>query len=176
MTWKSTVLVSGATLVATWFASTPPLQHTPAPVSESTRPQATAGRASDDITREAERLRARLHPQIPYQQPARDPFRFGARPPTPASRRPATEPQQVDEPLMTVPAAPTLRVNLAGIAEDAAGGTTVRTAVISTPDDVLLVREGDTIAGQYRVTTITANSVELTRVSDGWVVRLSLRP
>jgi hypothetical protein len=65
---------------------------------------------------------------------------------------------------------------LTGIAEDTAGATSVRTAVLSTPDDVLLVREGDTVAGQYRVGPVMPSFVELTRLSDGSVVRLSLKP
>ena len=109
-----------------------------------------------DIVHQADRLRARLHPTTAYTEPARDPFRFGARPKPSA---PVTAPRPAETPvtpLAVVPPAPTLRIALSGIAEDTSGGTLVRTAVISMPDDVLLVKEGDTIAGQYRVTSITS--------------------
>ena len=176
MNWKSTVLVSGAGVLATWFASAP-VQHAPAPAERATVPTTGVAHESDEIVREAERLRARLHPPVAYQEPSRNPFQFGARRPAPAPRAPKVpEGEITEEPLTDAPVGPSLRVNLSGIAEDTVGGTTVRTAVISTQDDLLLVKEGDVIAGQYKVTSITATSVELTRVSDGSVVRLALRP
>lgn len=176
MTWKSTALVSSATLLATWFASAPPARRTSNTTAEPARDTTQTAAPASDIAREAERLRARLHPATPYHEPARNPFRFGERT-RPA--RPAEESAAMGQPSGAVPQEPqipTLRVTLSGIAEDVTGAQLVRTAIISTPDDVLLVKEGDSIAGQYRVTDIAEDSVELTRQSDNSVVRLSLRP
>lgn len=177
MNWKSTVLVSGAGVVATWVASiVPPAQHVSAP-QERSAPTTGASDVSDEIVHEAERLAARLHPQVAYQEPARNPFRFAgrARAAAPGTLTPA-QPEMSDEPLAEIPETPTLRVNLTGVIEDTTGGTVVRTAVLSTSGDVLLVKEGDVVAGQYNVTAITATTVELTRESDGVVVRLAIRP
>ena len=65
---------------------------------------------------------------------------------------------------------------LSGIAQDTIDGRTVRTAIISMPDGVQLVKEGDMLAGQYKVVAIGADAVELARVSDGSTVRLGLKP
>jgi hypothetical protein len=153
----------------------PPVQHATVP-AEQMAATTGASDASEEIVREAEQLAARLHPNIAYQEPSRNPFRFTQRV-RPATAQPrASEPEIFDEPLTEAPQMPSLRVSLTGIAEDTIGGATVRTAVLSTPDDVLLVKEGEMVAGQYKVTAITGTSVELTRVSDGSVVRLVIRP
>ena len=75
-----------------------------------------------------------------------------------------------------VPEQPTFRITLAGIAEETVDGEIVRTAIVSTPLDVLLVKEGDQIADQYKVVKIGADVIELTRLDDGAVVRLALKP
>jgi len=67
-------------------------------------------------------------------------------------------------------------IALSGIAQDTIDGRTVRTAIISMPDGVQLVKEGDMLAGQYKVVAIGADAVELARVSDGSTVRLGLKP
>jgi hypothetical protein len=66
-------------------------------------------------------------------------------------------------------------VSLSGIGEDVVDGQPRRTAVLSTPSDVLLVREGDEILGRYRVIRIESEAVELLSIGDGAVLRLGLR-
>jgi hypothetical protein len=51
----------------------------------------------------------------------------------------------------------------------------VRTAIISTPENVHIVKIGDTIADGYKVTKIDPDAVELSRLDDGSSLRLSLR-
>jgi hypothetical protein len=173
MNWKSTVLVSGVGVVATWMASvTPPAPHATAPRD---RPAATTGAAdlSAEIVQEAERLTARLHPPVAYQEPARNPFRFEHARPAELS---LAEPEPAAPPLGDMPRTQAPPVTLAGIAEDITESGVVRTAILSAPGDVLLVKEGDTVAGQYKVTAITATAVSLTRESDGFVVWLAIRP
>ena len=69
-------------------------------------------------------------------------------------------------------------VSLAGIAEDEIddpGGSRIeRTAILSTPDGVLLVREGDDVLGLYRVVTIESGAVELER-ADGTTFRIGFK-
>jgi hypothetical protein len=60
------------------------------------------------------------------------------------------------------------------VAEDVVGDRVERTAILSSPGGVLLVREGDDVAGQYRVSKIENEAVELVRLSDGSALRLSL--
>ena len=70
------------------------------------------------------------------------------------------------------PAAP--RVGLSGVAEEQVDGRTERTAVLSSPMGVLLVRENEDVFGFYRVVRIENEAVELLRTSDGSAVRLTL--
>src|SRR5689334_1019588 len=79
MTWKSTVVISGLTLVATWlgWTSAPPMPA-PAPRTTSSSRVAAPRRAANtaDIQQEAARLHVRLRDQTDYTQPTRNPFRF----------------------------------------------------------------------------------------------------
>ena len=73
-------------------------------------------------------------------------------------------------------APPPLPVSLSGVASDTEGGSTVRTAILSSPGGVLLVHQGDEVLGQYRVGAIGEESVELMRLSDGTALRITLKP
>jgi hypothetical protein len=171
MTWRSYAVVSGATVLAGWLASAPP---TGAPgTAASTRPAAAAvPDAAADIVEQASRLEARLRGDAAYVEPERNPFRFGI-------RRAETAPLEVVAPapvetFAPPPAAPS--VTLSGIAEDAPEGRLERTAVLSSPSGVLLVREGETVLGRYRVVRIESAAVELVELTDGGTLRLALRP
>src|SRR5687767_14980594 len=147
MTWKSYAAVSGATVLAGWLASSPPANApaTSAPVQRRTPDARTA--AESDIEQQAARLQQRVRQETIYRDPARNPFRFGAR----QTMRSAPEagvvaaPPAVEAPPPQVPQGPA--ISLSGIAEDQAGERMERTAILSTPADVLLVREGDEVMG-----------------------------
>jgi hypothetical protein len=67
-------------------------------------------------------------------------------------------------------------LNLAGIGEDrSADGTVVRTAVISGPGGLFLVKAGAQLLGRFQVTAIGADAVELLDATDGTSFRLALR-
>jgi len=173
MTWKVYAAVSGATVLAGWLASTPPSNApgTGAPA----RGQATPPRAmpSSDIEREAMRLQARVQREAVYTQPQRNPFRFGA---ARSVASPGVDLPEAASPTgTTVPAVPPPPpVSLAGIAEDQVEQRVERTAILSSPEGVLLVHEGDDVLGQYRVAKIESEAVELVKRADGTTVRLSL--
>ncbi len=179
MTWKSYAVVSGATVLAGWLASAPP-SNAPA-AARSVQSPATPRRSSPpaagaptDIELQAMRLQARLRPEREYAQPGRDPFRFAARrTPGPAAEReePIAEPPP-PPPVNLAPPAPV--VSLSGVAEDQVDGRTVRTAVLSSPAGVLLVREGEEILGYYRVGRIESEAVELVPIGQGSPRRLTL--
>jgi hypothetical protein len=173
MTWRSTALASGVTVAGMWVASYAPAGR-PAVTASPPSPAATEA-ASAAIQREARRLHDRLEHVGSYRQPSRNPFSFVPRR-APAAREAAPAPIVEEPSVDAIPGPPTFRMSLAGLAEDTVDGALVRTAVISTPDTVLLAKIGDVVGGRYRVVSIDAASVDLARVDDGTIVRLSLRP
>jgi hypothetical protein len=175
MTWKSTAVAGVATITATWLASYAPPSRSAA--SRSNVPTAARTEiAAAEIQREADRLHARLAEVGAYRDPARNPFRFGVRQTAPQARR--AQPRITIEDLPSVPEQepPTLRLTLAGIAEDKAGEEIVRTAIISTPSDVLLVKVGDAVGDRFTVAAVGVDTVELVRTDTGESVRLMLKP
>ena len=171
MTWKSYAAASGATVLAGWLASWSAAPQQATVSSPAARP--TAARAAAlDISKEADRLQTRVAREREYLRPERDPFRFTPRGSV-AALPPATVELPASEPppaIVTPPPA-----SLSGIAEDETNGRIERTAVLSLPSDVLLVREGDEIPGRYRVIRIESDAVELQSLDTGQTVRLSLR-
>jgi hypothetical protein len=178
MNWKSYAAVSGATVLAGWLASAPPSNAPSSAQSPQTRtPPRPTGAAADapiDIELQAMRLQARLRPEREYAQPVRDPFRFVPRRAIGAVAE--REPDVVAAPLPpaadVVPPAP--RVSLSGVAEDQIDGRPLRTAVLSSPTGVLIVREGEEILGYYRVERIESDAVELVAIGSGMTRRLAL--
>jgi hypothetical protein len=172
MDWKSTAVISGAGILATWFFSLPASHPLATGAAAAARaPQAVA--STIDIQREAARLQVRVHPEQTYVESSRNPFRFGARPASGARPVGTSAPAQ---PAAAVPQAPPPpRITLDGIATDMVGDQPQRTAILKTDSGVVLAREGDQVAGQFRVTKIAADAVELVTISDGSVLRLALR-
>ena len=173
MSWKSYAVVSGATVLAGWLASTPP-SNTPDSAAAVPRPAAPRRIVPSDIEHEAERLQVRVRREVEYTQPERNPFRFGpAR--VNANRGgdlPAPAPARVEPQAVTpfVPPPPPLK--LSGIAEDEQGQEVERTAILSSPSGVLLVHQGE-VVGDYRVSRIESAAVELVK-DDGTTLRLTL--
>jgi hypothetical protein len=173
MTWKVYATISGATVLAGWLASAPPAK---APSPALSPPGSQPAAAASDIEREATRLQARVRREAIYAQPQRNPFRFSAGRSIAIPPRDVPEPRRPDDTLApAVPAPPPPTVSLSGIAEDQGGQRLERTAILSSPAGVLLVHEGDDVLGQYRVTKVESEAVELVKLSDGTTVRLSLK-
>ena len=170
MTWKSTAVVSGLGLVATWLGVYTPFQipdATPGPAPSA----AVASSPAPDIEQQADRLAIRVRQETLYREPSRNPFRFTTRaapaaPRTAPAASPAPEPQVPAEPLP-----PPLR--LVGVASDVVDGAPQRTAIVSGAGGVQLVKVGDEIAG-YRVSAVEDDAVELTSTADGAPMRLRL--
>ena len=120
------------------------------------------------LTAEIERLHDRLRPTTAPEH-GRNLFQFArtrgaAAAPVAALEAPA--------PVSAAPVGPLFK--LIGIAED--GGA--RTAILSSANQLLMVRDGDDIASgasTYRVTGISADAVELTSTADGTLLRLALK-
>src|SRR6187402_1781807 len=115
MTWKSYAAASGATVVAGWLASTPPVgvvANSPAAPSRSSR---AAASPSSDIVEQATRLQARIRRETAYVRPQRNPFQFAAARPDAEAAAAIAEPElSATLPAPVVNAAPS--VTLAGIA------------------------------------------------------------
>lgn len=176
MTWKVYAAVSGATVMAGWFASAPPSNVPDAPPAALSS-QTTLRRAtpSPDIEREATRLEAKVRREVAYTRPQRNLFRFGAARPIVSLAADATGTGSSAETLVpavvsSVPPPP--QMSLAGIAEDQVEQRIERTAILSSPDGVLLVREGEDVLGTYRVAKIESEAVELVSHADGTTLRL----
>ena len=174
MTWKSYAVVSGATVLAGWLASSPPGDDARNNPGAQPERAAAVSAAATDIAEETARLEARLRHEATYREPQRNPFQFGAGRPdanSAAEVAPAPEERVEDAAPLPLPAPP---IALSGIAEDHVDGRLQRTAVLSSPNGVLLVREGQQVLGRYRVERIERAAVELTDASNGSTLRLSL--
>lgn len=182
MTWKSTAFVSGAMLLVGWLASAPP-DPTPQSAATAASPPLRTAAAASDIEQQAERLQNQTRQRpVDYDAPERNLFRFGPKESANTEgrlRRPSGGEGAATAPPVDIlpdpPPPPPPPITLSGVASDRDGDTSVRTAILSSPNGVLLVREGDQVLGQYRVGTIGEASIELTRLSDGTLLRLSLK-
>ncbi len=173
MTWRSTAAASGAMVVATWLASHAPVGG-PRQQAASVPSPAHTEAAAAEIQREADRLHSRLNRVASYKLPSRNPFEFSNRPTERAlPRQPVVRVSEVPPP--AVPQTPTPRMMLSGIGEDIVGDQVIRTAIISTPDNVHIVKIGDTIGDAYKVMSIDADAVDLARLDGGATLRLALR-
>jgi hypothetical protein len=168
MDWKSTAVISGAGILATWFFSMPPAAPPARAVAPAVRvPQASTSQI--DIEKEAARLQVHRVEAPRYTEPARNPFRFNA-PRQPA--RATVDVAPAPPPVVLPPPPP--RITLDGVAADTMDAQSQRTAVLKTDAGVVLAKEGDEVAG-YRVQKIAADAVELVKIDDGSVLRLGLR-
>jgi hypothetical protein len=135
-------------------------------------PARTSGldRSAADLRTEIARLHDRLAPTaVPSR--SRDLFRYSSRPPRHASvAREVAAASPVD-----VAAAPAPIFTLIGIAEDAVADGVVRTAIVSGPSDVYLVKPGDTLAGHFRVEQVAADAVQLIDTTTSAPTTLVLR-
>jgi len=175
MDWKSTALISGAGLLATWVFSMPDA-IAPAAKTTANAPQASGAAASTiDIQREAARLQVRLHPESQVSVTSRNPFQFGSRAPRDVARREPANGTAVTQPVAAVTPTQEPQFSLDGIATDVVDGQEKRTAILHTDSGMVLAKEGDLVSGQYRVMTVAPDAAELMNVISGSVVRLGLR-
>src|SRR5262245_19474438 len=156
MDWKSTAVISGAGILATWFFSMPQTSAPAHAVAPAARvPQTTPVKI--DIVKEAARLQVHRVEAPRYTEPYRNPFRFNAR----------REPAPAAAPVVAVVPAPVLpppppRITLDGVAADTMDAQSQRTAILKTDTGVILAKEGDEVAG-YRVQKIAGDAVELVK-------------
>ena len=166
------VVIGGA--VAVWLAAAATSgdrARRPAESNGATPADPRAAALAAEIAKLHERPKAVASPR----QPARNPFVFVST----ARRTEAPHPGPIrDTPTpesSTPTVAPPLALKLAGIGEDVTPAGTTRTAIISGAGDLVLAKEGDTVAERYRVVRISSEVVELADVIDGSTRRLVLK-
>jgi hypothetical protein len=168
MNWKSTVLVSGAGLLATWLANIPsPTTTQSAATAAATTTVAPQPGVSAEIQQLADRLERQRTEGRDFTGASRDLFRFR---PTPRVAQPAAvvtaPPAAIQEPAKPV-------IHLSGVAMDRVGDADVWTAILSVASGVVLARTGDQVGDGWTVTSIGPESVDLTR-ADGSTLTLPL--
>jgi hypothetical protein len=162
-------------LVLAWLSAAASIsRQTPTASDEPRQPVQTSGTETlaADVQAQAERLKQRLSTAPTPQEPSRNPFTFSVRPPQ--RQRRAPEPVDVAVPPPPIAVEPALE--LIGVAESQSPKGPIRTAIISTAaEDLFMVKEGETIAGRYRVVAVGPDAVELSDLVTGTVRRLALR-
>jgi hypothetical protein len=172
MTWKTTVVMSGAGLVATWLAAAPPTEPA-APLASASVPTATV---VSPIEREAARLARGLAYQARLGVSARNPFRFDSVDGPVGDGDVVVAPLEAPLAVVEPSAAPaTTRLSLVGIATNLVDGATERTAIVTGPTGVVLAGVGDSVGDGYRVMSIEADAVDLVR-DDNAQLTIRLRP
>jgi len=125
------------------------------------------------VQRQSRRLRERLVARSVPGTPLRNPFAFReVAPRSVVSTAPRAQTPLV-VPTAAEPPEPLLR--LVGMAEDASGQGVVRTAVLVTAaDELIMVTLGEAVLQRYKVTGISAAAVELADLASGRTRRLVL--
>ena len=160
------IVISG--LAGAYSLFVPPDRKPPSAADSAARGPIDA--RSDALAREIARLQRHQEPGVAPAR-GRDVFRFAvARAARPERAVPLVPP--APEPPVAPPR-PALK--LIGVAEDTASGTPVRTAIISTPDQLYVVREGEHVTSRFGVQRISPDVVELVDNVDASALRLALK-
>ena len=169
----ATIVGAGVTLAA-WLAGASTSNRSTvvdAPPVKSRTAEAVDLRGAE-LAREVTHLTDRLRVGAAPRQPGRNLFSFVAS--KPRAVVPAQPPSAaLTEAAPVRPAPPPLK--LSGIAEDAASGGVVRTAIINARGQLFLVKEGEAVTDRYRVARISSDVVELNDLAEGTVLRLALK-
>jgi hypothetical protein len=173
MDWKLYVF-SGAGLLATYLAAKEPSRMPDRVPLAQPRDGTRATVLVSDIEQQALNLEARIRNESIYQEPARNPFRFGRGKPLAIPRDASAE--SAVEALPVEQGPPPLPMALIGVAIAQDAGADSRTAIFSTPSGVVLAREGDEILGRFRVVKVDESTVEFVTMSDGTLGSVTLKP
>jgi hypothetical protein len=165
----ATIGVVGGALAA-WLAAanTSDVRVAPAPIVRPTPIEQSGAALASEIAK----LHERLRPTAAPRPDGRNLFEFSTSRSVAAPQgRPATP----RPPVALLPAPdPPPPFTLAGMAEDTGPDGPLRTAIISSPGELFLVKEGDMVTPRYRVARISADVVELLDVATNATLRLAL--
>ena len=177
---RAAAYLGGGILLAAWLASAAGVARQPRPIAPPPRPAdlVQLDSLATEVQSQATRLRERLAGSPELRAPARNPFVFAAREASPVR---ATSGRRETPPSVTpheaVPMEPDLV--LLGVAEEQTAEGLTRTAMIALSagngEELLMVTEGQPVAGRYRVGAVGADAVELKDLLTGATRRLVLR-
>jgi hypothetical protein len=180
---KAVLIVGCAGALTAWLVAAGGPRQASAPPGRPPAPTAgtPAAAPADPFAIEVDRLRQALSRMPARGATGRDLFRFergsdrGARP-APGARAGAAGPEEA-APSQAAVEITRPAMQLLGIAEDATGpgGSPVRTAVISSSQQLYLVKTGEQLALRFLVTAVESDGVELRDLADDSVFRLALR-
>jgi hypothetical protein len=154
--WATTVVIVVGALAVWRIAVSKPERAAPATMSiDASAPIDARGAA---LAKEIARLHDRANGAAPPRL-ARNLFHFVLPP------RPAPVAAVVNRASEVAEAIPPPALKLIGVAEDAAPGGLIRTAIISGPGQVYVVKEGERVTSRYLVARISSEVVELQDLS-----------
>ena len=168
---RAAAYLVGGILLAAWLASAAGVTMRPRAVPLPRRsPEAIQlDEVASNVQSQASRLRERLAAAPALPAPVRNPFAFAERevpPPSPPRPQPVTETPAFIQRLIAEP-----ELVLLGVAQEGA----VRTAMIQSGDELLMVTEGQGVTARYRVAKVGADAVELLDLTTGATRRLFLK-
>lgn len=166
----------GAALLAAWLAAATTTRTTTQPAPRVTpAPEVAPDPIVAELRQQVDRLRQRKLTVDASPRAVRNPFELGRRAvagPPDLDRAPAPVDAAPDLPLPA--SAPPFPYGLAGVAENHGPDGPIRTAIISGPQAVLLLRAGDTFAGRYRIVSVEMTGVEIEEIGTGTVRTLRM--
>ena len=166
-----TVVVLGGAFAA-WLA-VDAMSGTRDAASRSAERAVPVDARGEALASELARLQERLAPSATPLQPGRNLFHFTS--PRPRRDAVAARPALTEALPIAPAAAPPPPFKLIGIAEDAGADGPIRTAIVSGPGQLFLVKEGQNVTLRYKVTKIGADIVELQDLGDHSTLRLALK-
>jgi len=173
---RATLYVGGGSLLVAWFSSAASLSMRTPPRADGTPQTVTAvtDGVAEAVQAPTRRLRQRLSAAPLPQQPLRNPFAFR---PAPVETPSAVRVRAAAEPLAAEPVIPAEpRLELVGIAEQRTPDGAVRTAMIATEaNELVMAAVGAAVLGRYTVTAIDGDGVSLIETSTGRTRRLVLQ-
>jgi hypothetical protein len=155
--WATTIVIVVGALAVWRIAASKPERAGPARTNiDTSAPIDVRGAAlAKEIARLHDRAGAGATPRL-----ARNLFHFVLPP------RPAPVALAVNRASDAAVAAPPPILKLIGVAEDTAAGGLIRTAIISGPGQVYVVKEGERVTSRYLVARISSEVVELQDLSN----------
>jgi hypothetical protein len=170
---RAALYIGGASLLVAWLSSAASMSLQPGPTAAA--PAVPEDRSVDVATarvlERARRLKERMASAPPLEEPTRNPFAFQPVERPPVAQRKVHAAVAPTEPAL--PAAP--RLMLVGVSEDNLPAGPVRTAMLATETDELIVASiGQRVLGRYTVTAISLEAVELSDQATGSIRRIGL--
>ncbi|MGH9308647.1 MAG: hypothetical protein ACRD1U_04690 [Vicinamibacterales bacterium] len=172
---RAALYIGGASLLVAWLSSAASVALNPAPprAAPQSIEEPPVDLAAAQVLERARRLKERLAATPPLEEPTRNPFAF-----RPVERRPAPTARKlraaVVQPETLAPAEP--RLMLVGVSEDRKPEGPVRTAMLATDSNELIVAAvGDIVLGRYAIKAISLEAVEMADQATGAIRRIALQ-